>query len=82
MPKYLKVTLAIIITSIVLPVVLLGTCFATVNTNEFIALPLGILGLICVIIAPIAIIGSIIAIIVCAVKNHKKEKVNNIEGEE
>ena len=82
MPKYLKVTLAIIITSIILPIVLLGTCFATADANEGLAIIIGIAGLVLIIIAPFVIIGSIIAIIVCAVKNHKKKKVNNTERNE
>ena len=82
MPKYLKVTLSIIVTSIVLPIILFGTCFAAAGADEGFAIILGIVNIVLIIIAPFAIIGSIIAIIVCAIKNKKKKKENNIERNE
>ena len=81
MPKYLKVTLSIIITSIVLPIILFGTCFAAAGTDEGFAIILGMINIVLIIIAPFLIIGSIIAIIVCK-KKKKKKKENDIERNE
>ena len=70
MPKYLKITLSIIITSVVLPIILFGTCISASSSLQSI---LAFAFLISLIVAPIAIAGSLIAILICYIKNRREK---------
>ena len=74
MPKYLKVCLMIIVASIALPIILFGACVSTMNHSESIAVIFGFIFIAAIFAAPVAILGSLIAMTVCYIKNKKGNK--------